>query len=173
MNLTDRKIETLFYSSIDKLKQIPELRKIDKYDFTEFNELIAECNKIDKISNELKKAIDIDILFDKRNPNDISKRILEYAQSNYDIYITYDVKSYRTQSYFQQQLTTYRKVFEIILLQLISMTTNMSKNYVTYIYNIIEYIKFLDYQTLGYKKHLCTEHRNLKQKNLLHSNQNR
>jgi len=152
LNIKDRKIEILFYTTIDKLKQIPELRKIDKYNFTEFNELIIQCCDIDKISNELKKAIDINILFDKENLNDLSKKLLEYAQSNHDIYITYDVKSYRTQSIFHQQLTTYRKIFEIILLQFMHLTTNISQKYIAHIYNIIEYIKFLDYQILGFKK---------------------
>ena len=59
MNLEDRKIETLFYTTIDKLKQIPKLREADTFDFTEFNKLIIHCCDIAQISNELKRAIDI------------------------------------------------------------------------------------------------------------------
>ena len=153
MNIVDRKVEKLFYDAIDKLKQIPKLRKLDKYDFLKFDELILKCTDIDKISIELKKAVEINLLseYDK-NKDEISKKILEYARNNHDIYILYDAKSYNTQPTFQQALTTYRKVLEILLLVFVNITNNISKEYILHIHNIINSIKFLDYQTLGFTK---------------------
>lgn len=153
MDIVDRKIEQLFYSTIEVLKQITELRRLNEYDFSVLNELIFKCADIDNISDELKKAVEINILSEYgKNKDAISKKILEYARSNYDIYILYDAKSYNTQSIFQQRLTTYRKIFEILLLGFININKDISQQYISHIHNIINHVKFLDYQTLGFTK---------------------
>ena len=78
----DRKLEHLFYEITHSLKRINELRTLDEFDFSEFNELLLNCNEVTFISDELRKAIQINLLVEdfENNEESIVKQLLSYKQ---------------------------------------------------------------------------------------------
>ncbi|MCT7627466.1 hypothetical protein N5U97_02285 [Aliarcobacter butzleri] len=153
----DRKLEHLFYEVTHSLKRINALRTLDEFDFSEFNELLLNCNEVTFISGELRKAIQLNLLVEdfENNEESIVKRLLSYKQENHDIYIGYDIKIFRTQNSIQKKITIYREVFQIILKEFLSKLNSsktISKQYTEYFYNILNYEKLRDYKELGFKK---------------------
>jgi len=149
--------ENLLDEIINKLKLIPELRNRSRYDFCEFNELLSNCNKINKVAEKLSGIINIDDIInnDALNQKDISRKILNYTHETQDTFLCYDIKIYNEGTNYQKQLLSYRKVFEMIfslLLDELLKSCTISLEYKNYLLNILKYCRLCDYQSMGYNK---------------------
>lgn len=149
--------ENLLDEIINKLKLIPELRNRSRYDFCEFNELLSNCNKINKVAEKLSGIINIDDIInnDALNQKEISRKILNHTHETQDPFLCYDIKIYNEGTDYQKQLLSYRKVFEMIfslLLDEMLISHTISLEYKNYLLNILAYCRLCDYQSAGYDK---------------------
>jgi len=149
--------ENLLDEIINKLKLIPELRNRSHYDFCEFNELLSNCIKINKVAEKLSRIINLDDIInnDALNQNEISRKILNHTHETQDPFLCYDIKIYNEETDYQKQLLSYRKVFEMIfslLLDELLESCTISLEYKNYLLNILKYCRLCDYQSMGYDK---------------------